>query len=148
VSKEALRSRVQRRRIQAYKGEDGQWRVILPDDDSRATRGADASGSATGVDAPSRPGLDPVAMIDLLREQLAAKDGQITNLHQQLADRSREVAELHLMIRTAQQHVERLISAGYPPAGGSETATDAPESSLRDEAPDTGRTSSREDDAS
>jgi excisionase family DNA binding protein len=135
VSKEALRSRVQRRRIDAYKDADGQWRVVLPETETPALDDADASGSpradaagasgsAAPPDAAREDGSDATGMVALLKDQLAAKDAQIATLHQQLTDRSREVAELHRMLNLEQQSVSRLLPAS--------TTSDAPESPVRD----------------
>jgi hypothetical protein len=98
ISTTAVRRRIQRQTLRAYKADDGTWRVVLP-----------AAPSPDGTDRPEgrpegRP-EDVSAVIEILREQLVEKD-------RQLAAREREISELHVMLQTAQ----RLIPANVPEA--------------------------------
>ncbi len=120
ISKEAMRSRVQRRRVQARKGDDGQWYVILPNDAdaspcptaASASPMADATG-AIGYDAPQEPAdtrlVEMRAEVQFLRERLQARDDEIAAMRR---DHARAEEEWRVLLQTSQ----RLLPAAVPQA--------------------------------
>lgn len=95
ISKTAMRRRVERRTVDAIKGDDGQWLVAVPDD---ATPG----GTPTGVHRGT-PSDTPA--VEALTVQLAF-------LQAQLVEKDQQIRELHVMLQTTQ----RLIPATVPDA--------------------------------
>jgi hypothetical protein len=117
----ALRRRVQRGTIEAYKDGD-RWYVIVPE-------------SEVPVSEPVRPAPRPslisdAAAIAALREELAFLRGKveaIPTLERELEARAREmnemrtaferqISELHILLQTSQQNEQRLLSATVPEA--------------------------------
>jgi len=119
ISKEAMRSRVQRRRIQARKGADGQWYVIVSDDadaSSRPTAGATDATDATGAIGPeATDGLNERVWEAIREEVHFLRDQNIQQarvIEEMQRDHAREVQELHVLL----QNTQRLIPATVPDA--------------------------------
>ncbi len=124
ISKEAMRSRVQRRRVQARKGDDGQWYVILPNDAdaspcptaASASPMADATG-AIGYDAPQEPAdtrlVEMREEVRFLRERLQVRDDEIVEIRR---DHARAEQEWRILLQTAQRQLPANISSGPPHA--------------------------------
>jgi hypothetical protein len=122
----ALRRRVQRGTVEAYKGGD-RWYVIVPDNEVPVTE---------PVRTAARASITPDdAAVAALREELALLRGKveaIPTLERELEARAREmtdmrtayerqISELHILLQTSQQNEQRLLSATVP---------DAPESAV------------------
>jgi hypothetical protein len=105
ISKDAVRRRVQRGTVTAYKSDDDRWLVLIPDDEDAGSTGTERRDS-TGA---ARFGDDFATVIATFREQLEVKD-------QQLAEKDRQISELHVLLQTSQQNEQRLLSAIVPEA--------------------------------
>ncbi len=106
ISKTAMRRRVERRTVDAIKGNDGQWLVAVPDDEQLP---ATPPGVPRGT--PEPPTRDTPTW-DTLAAQLGFLQTQLVEKDRQLAAREREVQELHVMLQTSQ----RLIPPTTPDA--------------------------------
>lgn len=96
IGKTAMRRRVERRTIDAIKGEDGQWLVAVPDGEQSF-----ASPPSVHHDTPNPPTRD-TPIVDTLATQLVFLQAQLVEKDRQLAAREREVQELHVMLQTSQ----------------------------------------------
>jgi len=117
ISKEAMRSRVQRRRVQARKGDDGQWCVILPDDADASpcptaaapSPMANATG-AIGYDAPQEPAdmrlVEMREEVRFLRERLQVRDDEIAEIRR---DHARAEQEWRILLQTAQRQLPAAV---------------------------------------
>ncbi len=108
ISKTAMRRRVERRTVDAIKGDDGQWLVAVPDD---------ATPGDTRAEVPRGTPSDTPA-VEVFTVHLAF-------LQAQLVEKDRQIRELHVMLQSAQ----RLIPATVP------DAPHAPERAGDDESP-------------
>lgn len=105
ISKQAMRTRVRRGRIEAHKDSNGQWLVAVPDDTPPPASDIGPDASDADTDARADVGTEARyynadAVIQTLREQLTVKDKQIS--------------ELHVLLQTAQQNEQRLLRATIP----------------------------------
>jgi len=98
ISKQAMRTRVRRGQVTAHKAVDGSWLVTVPDDAPDTSSPPsdvlqDASNDTPDADhdVPRWRPYDADAVIAILREQLAIKD--------------RQISELHVMLQTAQRQL-------------------------------------------
>jgi len=117
ISKEAMRSRVQRRRVQARKSDDGQWCVILPDDADASpcptaaapSPMANATG-AIGYDAPQEPAdmrlVEMREEVRFLRERLQVRDDEIAEIRR---DHARAEQEWRILLQTAQRQLPAAV---------------------------------------
>ncbi len=123
ISPAALRRRIDRRTVRAYKGEDGRWYVIVDSDGGTGstTRGTMIHATPeTHHDTP-QTALDG-ELASTLREQLSflqreieARDDEIREMRRVHAN---QIHELHVLVQTAQQNEQRLLSAHAPEHDG------------------------------
>ncbi len=113
ISKEAMRSRVQRRRVQARKRADGQWYVIVPDDTDASPRPTADATDAIGHDAVDAL---PERVWEVMREQVRfLRDQNIQQariIEEMRRDHARAEQEWRVLLQTSQ----RLIPATVPDA--------------------------------
>jgi len=115
----ALRRRAERGTVEAYKI-DGRWYVVVPEQSAPVNEPVRDSGPLQGTASDTT--------IAQVREELAFMRGRVETMHaleQELDARRREVEQLHVMLQTAQQTAQRLLSAGVE-------APQAPESVRED----------------
>jgi hypothetical protein len=133
ISRDAMRTRVRRGQVVAFKDPTGQWRVNLPDvqADPGLDRGHDP-GQDHPPDPPPGQGAGDGAvtaleeLVSVLKAQVATQQEQLTAKDRQLAERAREVEQLHILLQTSQQNEQRLLTATLPEAsGGGATAEEA-----------------------
>ncbi len=116
ISKIALRKRVDRGNVEAYKGSDGRWYVVVPHDATDATPSY-PTGATTPMESPT-----PDVFV-LLQAQLQVKDEQIASLARTVEgmqreaeimrrDHARAEQEWRVLLQTSQ----RLIPATIPDA--------------------------------
>jgi hypothetical protein len=117
----ALRRRVQRGTVEAYKDGD-RWYVVVPENEVSVSEPVRTAGPT-----PVSPNDAGVAA---LREELAFLRGKveaIPTLERELEARAREmnemrtayerqISELHILLQTSQQNEQRLLSATVPDA--------------------------------
>jgi hypothetical protein len=108
ISKDAVRRRVQRGSLTAYKSSDDRWLVIIPDDET-AGPGTEQRGGTRDTTSAARWDDDFATVIATFREQLEVKD-------RQLAEKDKQISELHILLQTSQQNEQRLLSATVPEA--------------------------------
>ena len=123
ISPAALRRRIDRRTVSAYKGEDGRWYVIVDSDGG-------TGGTTRGTMIHATPEIHqdtPQTAVDgelakTLREQLSflqreieARDDEIKEMRRVHAN---QIHELHVLVQTAQQNEQRLLSAHAPEHDG------------------------------
>lgn len=106
ISREAVRSRLRRGLIEGHKRADGVWIVTVPD------RSAPVVNDQTGPVGDSTLVATLNTVLDSLTQQLAEKDRQIAAAQEQLHEKDTQIRELHVLLQTAQQNEQRLLSAG------------------------------------
>src|SRR4051794_3552275 len=119
ITVEAVRKRARRGSLTAHKA-DGLWYIILPDEPADMPE----PGRATGRDGHDAPRARPDApsdtitldLVESLRDELKALHGQLATKDQQLSEKDRQISELHVLLQTAQQNEQRLLSATIPDA--------------------------------
>ena len=117
VSKTALRRRVERRTVDAIKGDNGEWLVAVPDADDQVSTPAGVHRD-TPSDTPA---------VEALSTQLAF-------LQAQLIEKDRQISELHVMLQTSQRLIPATVpTAPHPPeqAGERESHTEQEHTSQR-----------------
>ncbi len=98
ISVDSLRKRVQRRSVKAYKGNDGQWRVVLPVGDLPETSADERPTSGTAAEtAPTAAIISPADQFARVIEQAIAPYAA------RLEAVSREAGELRVRL----EHAER-----------------------------------------
>jgi len=103
VSVDALRKRVQRRSVRAYKGADGQWRVVLPESETPETSPATETLSETSEDSETS------AVIGTPDERFARVIEQaIAPYAARLEAVSREAGELRARLEHAERERDEL----------------------------------------
>ena len=103
VSVDALRKRVQRRSVRAYKGTDGQWRVVLPESKTPETSPATETLSETSEDSETS------AVIGTPDERFARVIEQaIAPYAARLEAVSREAGELRARLEQAERARDEL----------------------------------------
>lgn len=104
ISRDALKKRVQRGAIPAYKDESGGWRIVLPDGDGAGDIAGDLS-------RDMREGLSPGQVSPAVPGQLAAvMDQWLQPLVNQIATQAQEIGELTADLRNERersQHLQR-----------------------------------------
>ncbi len=99
ISKTAMRRRVERRTVDAIKGNDGQWLVAVPDD---ATSGDTPTGVHRGTPSDT-PAVEPLTV-------------QLAFLQAQLVEKDQQIRELHVMLQTAQRQLPATVpDPPHPP---------------------------------
>jgi len=107
ISKTAMRRRVERRTVDAIKGDDGQWLVAVPES-------AEGSPLPTGVAREVPPGMprgipavDALAgQLAYLQERLAARDDEIREMR---TGYERQINELHVLLQSAQRQLPPVV---------------------------------------
>jgi hypothetical protein len=83
LSTETVRKRLQRGKLKGFKGDDGAWRVVLPEPD-QAGQSQDSKPDAIQDSSPDNSGPLVAALKDeivFLRSQLQARDEEIRRAH-------------------------------------------------------------------
>lgn len=139
ISKVALRSRVARGSIKAFKGPDGQWRVVIPDDETALSHRPTALyGTDIGKgETDSLRVIEQREEIAFLRQRLAARDSEVQEIRGEMTAMrlgyERQVSELHVLLQTAQQNEQRLLNATVPDPAESRREDDEDESHAPEE---------------
>jgi hypothetical protein len=121
ITVEAVRKRARRGSLIAHKA-DGLWYIILPDELADMPEPGRDTGRATGRDGHDAPKARPdgpgdtitLDLVESLREELKALHGQLVTKDQQLSEKDRQIEQLHILLQTAQQNEQRLLSATVP----------------------------------
>jgi len=145
VSVDSLRKRVQRRSVKAYKGNDGQWRVVLPAGEPHGTFANEMPTLGTATEtAPATAIISPADQFARVIQQAIAPYAA------RLEAVSREAGELRVRLEQAEQERDDLrrqldapqpreragdgesgIVGGETPHGGAEREYDPSQSTPR-----------------
>ncbi len=106
ISKDAIRRRIQRGTLTAFKSNDGRWLVLVPAD-TVPDGTDDVRGEQRDTTGATRGDNGFATVIAAFQEQLHVKD-------QQLGEKDRQISELHVLLQTSQQNEQRLLSATIP----------------------------------
>jgi hypothetical protein len=126
ISVEAVRQRIRRKRLQAYKDPTGVWRIVLPADESAPSDVQHNVGPAVGS-AGSQNGHD--RLIDHLQGEVAFLRDEMARQREQWAEESRRkdviIHELSTQLRALPEKiVEHQQAAAAEPESEDDATTD------------------------
>ncbi len=138
ISKVALRKRVDRGNVEAYKGNDGRWYVVVPHAVTDATR------SYPTCVTQQRESPTPDVFV-LLQAQLQVKDEQLASLARTVEGMQREAEEMRrdharaeqewrILLQTSQRLIPATVPDAPPPpeqAGNRESPSPQEQTSQR-----------------
>jgi excisionase family DNA binding protein len=102
LTEDAVRKRIRRKQLEAFKSEDGRWIVLLARD---------------GTESQTSPGRRPGPVWDEPRDELvAALRARIDSLERQLSDRTDEARRRDVVIAQLVQRVPEIPERATPEA--------------------------------